>query len=194
MNKSPLAMLALASASLALSGCLAYQDPDAPPPATQNDISYLRAEIRQQQNRIAALEQQIDQLNRDIAEARYAQSASAASYASSSQVEALNGQLSALRQQLGAVDSARVKDRDEIMSSVSKTIATAVRQAQPPARPSGGVKATGTHSGVEHVVQSGETLSAIAQAYGVKTSTILEYNDIKNPSMIRVGQTLFIPQ
>ena len=48
-------------------------------------------------------------------------------------------------------------------------------------------------TGIEHVVQPGETLSAIAQAYGVKIDTILKANNIKNANSIRVGQKLFIP-
>ncbi len=188
-------MVGLAVVAAGMSGCLVMQDPNAPVPATQDDIRYLRAEIQRQQNHIRMLEEQLGQLNGELAQERYNQSSASAGYATTGQIAALNEQVAALRQQLGAVDAARVKDRDELMSSMSKTIATAVKKSQPPPQKSGGgVKATGTHSGIEHVVQSGETLSAIAQAYGVKTSTILEYNDIANPALIRVGQTLFIPQ
>ncbi len=44
-----------------------------------------------------------------------------------------------------------------------------------------------------HVVQSGETLSGIAAAYGVTTQDLIDANDISNPSLVVVGQELKIP-
>ena len=196
MRKQLVSMLALAVVAAGLSGCLAYRDPDAPAPATQDDLRYLRAEIQRQQQHINALEQQLGQLNGDIAQDRYRQSSTASAYASAAQVAALQDQLAQLQQQLRSSEQNRIKDRDEIMGSVSKTIAAAVKKSAPATSGSTGgrTKATGTHTGIEHVVQPGESLSAIAAAYGVKTSVVLEYNDIANPSLIRVGQKLFIPQ
>ena len=183
----------------ALTGCVAYQDPNEPPPATQQDINYLRAEIQRQRTIIQSLEQQLGQINGDIQQDRYNQSSAASSYASSAQLSSFQSsvqeQLSGLRQQIAAVDEARVNDRKEIMGSVSKIIADALKaSAASSSKPSGKKMPSGSYTGIEHVVQSGETLSAIAVAYGVKTSTLLEYNNISNPSLIRVGQTLFIPQ
>lgn len=44
-----------------------------------------------------------------------------------------------------------------------------------------------------HVVQAGETLSLIAQRYGVSLSALIEVNNISNPNIIRVGQRLILP-
>lgn len=44
-----------------------------------------------------------------------------------------------------------------------------------------------------HVVQSGDTLTKIAEAYGLTVNDIARANGIVNPSAIRVGQTLLIP-
>ena len=193
MKNQLFSVFALAVVAAGLSGCLAYRDPDAPAPATQDDLRYLRAEIQRQQHQITALEQQLGQLNGDVAQERYRQSSTASSYASAAQVASLQDQIAQLQQQLRSVDQNRVKDREEIMGSVSKTIAAAVKTPAASAS-SGRTKATGTHTGIEHVVQPGESLSAIAAAYGVRTGVLLDYNDIANPSLIRVGQKLFIPQ
>lgn len=45
----------------------------------------------------------------------------------------------------------------------------------------------------EHVVQQGETLSTIARDYGVTVEDIMEANQISNPNLIQVGQSLTIP-
>lgn len=44
-----------------------------------------------------------------------------------------------------------------------------------------------------HVVQSGESLSQIAQRYGVSVEAIVQANGLEDPSLIYPGQTLIIP-
>lgn len=44
-----------------------------------------------------------------------------------------------------------------------------------------------------HVVRSGETLSGIAQLYGVSQASLLAANNLFNPNLITIGQVLVIP-
>jgi len=48
-------------------------------------------------------------------------------------------------------------------------------------------------SQVVHIVQSGETLAAIALRYGISQAAILQANHLSNPNFIWVGQRLIIP-
>lgn len=48
--------------------------------------------------------------------------------------------------------------------------------------------------GINYTVQTGDTLSTIAQKNGAKVQDIVNANKITDPTRIRVGQTLFIPQ
>lgn len=50
------------------------------------------------------------------------------------------------------------------------------------------------HAGTTHTVQPGDTLSAIARRYGVSLWTLVEINDLSNPSLIVPGQVLAIRQ
>lgn len=45
----------------------------------------------------------------------------------------------------------------------------------------------------EYIVQEGDTLTAIAQGFGVAASVLAEYNKIADPDVINVGQRLRIP-
>jgi murein DD-endopeptidase MepM/ murein hydrolase activator NlpD len=47
--------------------------------------------------------------------------------------------------------------------------------------------------GVTHVVQQGQTLFRIAQAYDVKMATLLDANRLKSSTPLRVGQRIFVP-
>ena len=48
-------------------------------------------------------------------------------------------------------------------------------------------------SAVRHTVAAGESLSTIAQQYGVSTAALMDFNDITDPNKILVGQVLLIP-
>lgn len=45
-----------------------------------------------------------------------------------------------------------------------------------------------------HTVQAGETLTSIAQQYGVTVQAIVAANEISNPDRVTVGTTLIIPE
>lgn len=53
--------------------------------------------------------------------------------------------------------------------------------------------AAGGRSGYEHKVERGQTLSEIARGYGKSMDAIMKANKISNPSMLREGQVIFIP-
>lgn len=46
---------------------------------------------------------------------------------------------------------------------------------------------------VTHIVAEGETLSTIAELYGVDSNAILRFNNLANPNLLRLGQALQIP-
>jgi murein DD-endopeptidase MepM/ murein hydrolase activator NlpD len=47
---------------------------------------------------------------------------------------------------------------------------------------------------VTYTVREGDTLSGIAQAYDISLEELIAANDIANPDLLQVGQTLVIPQ
>lgn len=50
-----------------------------------------------------------------------------------------------------------------------------------------------TMDGATHVVAKGETLSHIAKEYGISWRELAEYNNLADPSMLRVGDKLIVP-
>jgi LysM repeat protein len=176
-----------AGLALAGTGCVTTTEPQGPPPASQADVGYLREELRRLQARLDATDAEIGRVQGDMVSTRSAQPG----YASASQVQSMQTQLDDLQRQIRALDAARVQDKKEIYEDISKKVASLIRTSTPPA--SGRSSRSGTQSGINHVVQSGESLSRIAAAYGVKMSVIVEANSLKSPDSIYAGQTLFIP-
>ena len=83
-------------------------------------------------------------------------------------------EVAAPRSDLAAVRSAQGRLRDEIVEDLSARI-SAIAKRQEQAR------------------AAGQTLSAIALAYKVSVKAIMQANNITDPTKLRVGQTLFIP-
>lgn len=83
---------------------------------------------------------------------------------------------------------------DDLPARVSRAIAAARPATPAPQRSSKPAASSGSGVGYEHVVEAGQTLSEIAQAYGVRTDAIVRENQLKDAGAIRVGQKLFIPK
>ena len=75
---------------------------------------------------------------------------------------------------------------DRIMDDLARAIGGAdFIQPAPPQAPSTGNQLT-------HVVQRGETLESIARRHGVTVAQLAEWNGIRNPNLIKVGQRLVV--
>ena len=181
-----------AGLAFAATGCVTTENYDAPPPASQADVGYLREEIRRLNARLDASDAELGRVHADFASSR----ASQPDVASASQIQTLQNQVDDLQRQLRALDAARVQDKKEIYDDISKKVAGMIKTSS--SGSSGGTTRPATRSGSqtgwEHVVQSGESLSKIAAAYSVKMSVIVDANGLKSiDAPIFVGQKLFIP-
>lgn len=162
------------AAALLLSGCQTYQSQNMTR-ARQNEDRLIQQENqRRMSGRIEQLEMEVGRISHELDSLR----------------QTLDSRYTALERKTEA-------DKRETVSRLSTKVETLIKQATPAAPPpssssSGGSQYSG--SGYEHIVQPGETLSAIAKAYGVTTKIIIQANRIKDPDRLGVGQKLFIPE
>lgn len=118
-------------------------------------------------------------------------------------LEAMQERLTALEQSVkqvpSAMQSALTKEHRAIVAEVNKALsesdARINRQLKEISRKASAPRTAAASSGrfYEHTVESGQTLSEIARAYGVSQSVIARENNISDPAKIRVGQILLIP-
>jgi len=99
------------------------------------------------------------------------------------EIDSLRAEIAQLRRELQ-------NQRGEITRDLSKNIAKLQTQA-PAAKPATKQVVIGPHQ--EYVVQSGDTLSLIAQAFNTSVAKIKEMNNLKGDSL-RVGQKLNLPK
>lgn len=176
-----------------LSGCVTTYGMQEQQMAQQEDMAILQEKIRRMEGHLEGYNLAVEQLQRAV-EVLQAQPHGP----STADLDALQTRLAAFDSQLRNLDAARQRDRQEIIDTLSSKIAALVSASggnrggsARPAAPQG--KRATSQEGYEHVVASGETLSAIAAAYNARSKDIIDANNIANPSQLRVGQKLFIP-
>ncbi|HNX04108.1 MAG TPA: LysM peptidoglycan-binding domain-containing protein [Opitutales bacterium] len=193
---------ALVAAALCLpaSGALAQQNSDA------RRISDLEQDVQALKEQIGQMNIQMEELARINADLRGQLGKSTqvnnANLVTLSQMDA---QLANLRAEMMR---AQTSQKNEIIDEVGRQIERLAQQTQqaiqaqaasqpvvaapvtPAAQPTGNFPKTG----VSYTVQKGDTLSAIARRYDATIEDIKNANNITDPTKIRVGQILFIPQ
>jgi nucleoid-associated protein YgaU len=137
----------------------------------------------------AQMKKQISDLTREVESLREQLSAA--------QGGATPQEMESLANSIREVDRKRQKDREMILDEIDKLGNKLGSRAS-----SGGASAptpTPSRDGYEYTVQSGDTLSAIVEAYrreGVKVTVndVLKANPGLKPESIRIGQKVFIPK
>jgi LysM repeat protein len=172
----------------------------ASPLAAQSDprveLASLRQDVLLLNQRVGELTMAVEQLTRDNSAL---QAKTSQSYVT---VEQLN---KAVAETNRVLQAALTDQKKEVLSQVASQLeklgrqtnaaldALAKNQATRPA-----VQTTFSDDfpkeGVNYTVQSGDTLGEIARRHGAKQQDIINANKIADPTRIRVGQTLFIPQ
>ena len=149
----------------------------------QEDLKRIRARLQSLEQDMQQLVQQVNASNSDQ------------SRGMQGQMQGINASLAELQNRIRAVDAARESDKKEILDSLTRKISQVLgsQSSSRSSAPAPKRSSTISNEGYEHEVQPGETLSAIAKAYGSSSADIIQANNLKSGDMLRVGQKLFIP-
>ena len=173
-------------------GSIFERRPPAPPPQAvfpiePTGVNALSAQVEALNQSLAFVEQRITRLEQNL-------------NARQQGVLPAQAEIQALRNEVQMLRNSQAKIRQEITADLAARIdRIAARQEAAYARPQGRNERPAvqppapSRSGYEHKVARGQTLSQIAQGYGTTVQAIMKANNIKNPSAIQAGQTLFIP-
>jgi LysM repeat protein len=184
--KRCLHLVIIAAAGSLASGCATlFEDPAVAQQQRREDMALVDEKIRRIEGRIETMELELNRIQQQV---------DALPRSAGNDIMQLQTSINDLNRKIQQVDAARERDKQEIVDTLSRKVATIVSKSggssSPPKKSS--TRAT-SGTGYEHVVESGQTLSAIASAYGVKQADIIQANDLKEPYLLRVGQKLFIP-
>lgn len=181
------------------------------------DMRVLEERVNKACGDVQALQVNYDRLQQEVASVRQQIAAAAAGGGvAATEIQRLDSRIN-------AVDAARKHDAEVIVnqvtselqklgantSGVSRRASSAGGEATPAGRTSGGRRTVtsspgaaganaapaggGNEQGYEHVVEKGQTLSAIAKAYKTTVDAIKKANNLKGDTVF-IGQKLFIPK
>jgi len=173
-------------------GCATMQD-SSEVTQQQEDMLLLKEDLNRTKGKLETMEMEYQRLLREL---DAMQGAAASSKGATSSTQA---RIDELERRLNVLEGARTKDRQAIVDQLSGKMAdimgdrTTGKSSQKSKSAATKASTTGM-TGYEHVVKEGDTLSAIATAYKVKTGAIVEANKLQSPYTLRTGQKLFIPQ
>lgn len=153
---------------------------------------------------VAALQQQISQLRVDMEElARQNQQYKQTVTDLQNSNQTLNARIQELRQQVNAQATANDRRYDQLVSDVNASIDKIMKSISSGSTGSGtrgGSTSSFTFSddfpktGVEYIVEQGDTLGGIARKFNSTVRDIQNANKISDPRSLKIGQKLFIQQ
>ena len=194
-NKSTLLLLALSAA--ALSGCETLYT--APSRRQEADTAAMRAAMERQQlsrdteiAKAAAQSAEVQLQQLDMRLSRLEDGLRQARSAEGADIAALQREVAAIKGETASLRADRDALKKEIVGEISAEVAKLLAAQQKSAAAAAQAAQAQSQSGYEHKVQAGQTLSAIAQVYGVPVEKIKRANGLQS-DVIRVGQVLFIP-
>ena len=177
-----------------LLGCATMQD-SSDVTQQQEDMLLLKEDLNRTKGKLETLEMEYQRLLREL------DALQGAANSSKGETSSTQARLDEIDRRLSVLEGARIKDRQAIVDQLSGKMADIMGDGATgkSSRKSkaGSTKAgagTAGTTGYEHVVKDGDTLTAIAAAFKVKTSAIIEANKLQSPYTLRTGQKLFVPQ
>lgn len=160
------------------------------------ELASLREDLRLLQQRVGELTLTVEQLNRENAQL---QTKANQSYVT---VEQLNRSIADVNR---SVQGALAEQKRDVLQQVASHIERLGKQTNAALDALAKGQATRPtvqtefsdefpRDGVNYTVQSGDTISRIAERHNSRVQDIINANKIADPTKIRVGQSLFIPQ
>ena len=191
--------LLIVAMALVMAGCVTDQQGQVNRGVEHNGNQALQQETLTRLNdQVQVLQGQVDNLQRELASVK-----SRAGQAGATASDATATELQQLKAKVAQIEAANLQQKQIILDEVAKQLDSSSRRTgratAAPTRtsttPSTTTNTNGNaEQGFEHVIKAGETLSAIAKAYGVSVDAIIKANSIKDPKSLQIGQKLFIPK
>ncbi len=177
---------------LALPSALTAQ----PTPSPAVELANLREDVRMLVQRVGELSIRVEQLEKENADLARSSAGAQQNVATLSQ---LNTAIADLTRDIKTADAQTKSEVLAVVATQMENLAKQTNVALDAMSRNRAAAAPASFSdnfpkeGVSYTVQSGDTLSKIAQKTGAKVADIINANKITDPAKVQVGQVLFVP-
>jgi LysM repeat protein len=164
-------------------------------PPTAMDMANLQEDVRGLTQRVNELNLRVEQLEHQNATVNTASETANQGYATLIQ---LNAAVAELNHSIEVATASSKSDTlDELNAQIQKLVRqfnAALGKNRPVVGPADAAAVADLpKTGISYVVQRGDTVELIAKKTGAKAQDIIRFNKLADPSLIQVGQSLFIP-
>ena len=162
----------------------------------RQELFNLREDVRLLTQRVGEMSLTVEQLNRENSSLQAKASQSFAT------LEQLNSAIANINRTMQSSLAEQKRETLELVSGRIERLAKQTQAAIDAVAKSQATRPTVQTSfneefpkeGINYTVQTGDTLAVIARKNNAKMQDIINANKISDPTKIRIGQTLFIPQ
>lgn len=159
--------------------------------AVEERLNRITGQMEQLEAARVKLEKELGELRREVSSLREQAAKPAGNFAG-------QDELKKLAEKLQEVDQKRVADNERILKTIENLAKAGARTEKPPVRTESAPPGGRSDKWFEYVIQEGDTLSAISQAYrlkGIKVTPdeILKANPGTKATTLQVGQKIWIP-
>lgn len=154
----------------------------------KQDIRYLKGkieELQQETNNLSKNQiQQNKELNTTLKEWR------------GQTKKDIDNKISNLKNKIETIENNQEKNRKNLQNKLDIVLEEVSKENRELRRQIEAIRKGSAYSGSEgyYVVTQGDTLSGIAQMFGVSMKNIMDANNISNPNSLQVGQKLIVPE
>jgi len=173
-----------------MSGCATWFDGTIFESKPDPTVARVATTTHQMNMEFRQLAEQMSEMRRNLQEQETRLTRMEAQLASGGRAQA---EITALQRDIQMLRADRDTLKKEITTDLSKRIETISARMNTPASSARPTQSNQSRTGYEHKVERGQTLSEIARGYGKSIDSIMRANNIKDPSALRAGQVLFIP-
>ena len=155
----------------------------------------VKEDIRSLNGRIEELQQKIDRLSQTQSQQADELNATLKEWRTQTRND-VEKSVANIKRQLQTLEKKEKQDKKELQKKLDVILEEVTKENKELRRQIEALRKTTAYTGTEGycVVAQGDTLSGIAQMFGVSVQSILEVNNISDPNTIRIGQKLIIPE
>lgn len=187
MKTIPARPILLIAPLILAAGCVSMTDYEAEQMEQRENTLIVKEDMGRLSGRLETVELELDRIRAAVESGQATQAKNA-----QGQLQTLQARIDELDSRLRNLEAQRERDKKEIVDTLSGNISKIMSRSSSSSAARQNKRTA--DSGYEHEIQNGESLSAIAAAYGTTVKAIMDNNDIKDPNKVRVGQKLFIPE
>lgn len=163
--------------------------------SVSEELIGVKEDIRSLNGRIEELEQKIDRLTQTQSQQNKELNTTLQEWRRQTKKD-VEKKTANINEEIQSLEKRQKQDKKELQNKLNVVLEEVTTENNQLRRQIEALRKSTAYTGTEgdYIVAQGDTLSGIAQSFGVSMRSMMEANNITDPNTIRIGQSLIIPE